>query len=96
MVDFPSSILYALLGGFFAWLFVALWDIYRGPTIALETTTINTPDDFKIKLRNKGSREASECMVILETAPLSEAKRFLQKFLKPTGRRMEYIDRSKQ
>jgi len=81
----------AIITAFITWLFVAFWDIHRGPRITFEGITINAPDDFSIKLANKGWREASECIVTLESAPLSASKKILNKYSKPTHTRMNYI-----
>jgi hypothetical protein len=91
IISLKEVIISAFVASLFSWFFMAFWDIYRGPKITFEKIKIDAPDDFKIKLRNKGWREAAECIVTLETAPLSGAKQFLNKFLNPVKDRMEYI-----
>jgi len=83
------DIIIALLGAFAGWLFAAFWEVYRGPKIILEEVTVNSPGDFNIRLRNVGHREASECIVLLETKPLSEAREMLRYLSQPTGKRMK-------
>ena len=86
-----NELLSALIGAFFGWLFAALWEAYRGPNIAVEKITFNNPGDFQIRLRNRGAREAAECLILLEDKPLSEAKELLQSLAQPISRRVEYI-----
>ena len=71
---FPAFIS-AFITAFITWLFVTFCG---GPRITFEGITINAPDDFSIKLANKGWREASECMVTLESAPLFASKKIFK------------------
>jgi len=70
-----KTILPAFISAFITWLFVTFCG---GPRITFEGITINAPDDFSIKLANKGWREASECMVTLESAPLFASKKIFK------------------
>lgn len=88
-MDIAVLLIIALLAAAAGWLLSVFWEIYRGSRIVVEKVTINNPDDFAIRLRNVGHREASECIVVVETRPLSEAKVLLNKLKEPTGRRMD-------
>lgn len=87
-MDIAVPLIIALSAAAVGWLLSVLWELYRGPRVIVEKVTVNNPDDFAIRLRNVGHREASECIVVVETRPLSEAKVLLNKLKEPTGRRM--------
>ncbi|GEM_PF-3496946 len=89
MSRWALNIVIGLLCCVVGWLLSVFWDIYRGPKIIFEKITINSPDNFEIRLRNVGHRKASECIALLETKPLSEVGEILRQLSQPTSRRMD-------
>ncbi len=84
-----ENILSLLAGIIGAILGAIIWEIARSPRITLESVQINNPEEFKIRLRNKGWKEVSECIVTLKTCQLPETNSFLNELIKPPHKRVE-------